>query len=333
MQRINQFKEVVGGLQDFRTYLFMKPGSAFATALHSPMKFVAISDATQHLQGKFVAFVGDCLSRKDPTPIVLPPQKTWSWETRTVSTNTVALAAYYKEDPSRQGKLWTPDQAASEEWTPVKAPLLLAVSLVLFQAMKTKGKPLMPHEIHGLTMAITNASANPEKARTDWESILAWCILVAQQNTYGNSHLSLAVEAVTEGDDNYFKKWIDQCLNSTFGPRPVPRLAGHVGMGGGGFHHDQAQVSAIMATEVRKGVALGLQAAGHLNRDAAQLGGGYEVEANKGYTKDDIATIMGFAGVYNGHSLPYIWELFNATKRKNIDAYQQHLYTRMKQYA
>ena len=114
-QRINQFKEVVSGLQDFRTYLFMKPGSAFATVLHSSMKFVAISDATQHLQGKFVAFVGDRLARKDPTPIVLPPQKTWSWETRTVLTNAVALAAYYEEDPSCRGKLWTSDQATSGE--------------------------------------------------------------------------------------------------------------------------------------------------------------------------------------------------------------------------
>jgi hypothetical protein len=48
-QKISQFKEVVGGLQDFRTYLFMKPGSAFVTVLHSPMKFIAISKAAQHL--------------------------------------------------------------------------------------------------------------------------------------------------------------------------------------------------------------------------------------------------------------------------------------------
>ncbi len=34
-QKISQFKEVIGGLQDFRTYLFMKPGSAFVTVLHS----------------------------------------------------------------------------------------------------------------------------------------------------------------------------------------------------------------------------------------------------------------------------------------------------------
>ena len=89
---------------------------------------------------------------------------------------------------------------------PVKAPLLLAVPLVLFQAMRAKGKPLMPQKIHGLTMAIINASADPEKTCTDWDLILACCILAAQQNTYGNSNLSLAVEAVTEGDDNYFEK-------------------------------------------------------------------------------------------------------------------------------
>ena len=53
-QRIKQFQEVVGGLQEFRTYLLMKPGSAFVTVLHSPMKFVAISEATQHLQGRYV---------------------------------------------------------------------------------------------------------------------------------------------------------------------------------------------------------------------------------------------------------------------------------------
>ena len=56
------------------------------------------------------------------------------------------------------------------------------------------------------------------------------------------------------------------------------------------------------------------------------------METSKGYTKDNIAAIMDFAGVYNGHNLPNIWELFNATKGKNIDTYRHHLYARMKQY-
>ncbi len=78
-QKIKQFQEVVGGLQEFRTYLLMKPGSAFVTVLHSPMKFVVISEATQHLQGRYVGFVGDRTSTKDPTPVVLPQQSTWKW--------------------------------------------------------------------------------------------------------------------------------------------------------------------------------------------------------------------------------------------------------------
>ena len=46
MLKIKQFQEVVGGLQDFWTYLLMKPGSAFVTILHLPVKFVTISEAT-----------------------------------------------------------------------------------------------------------------------------------------------------------------------------------------------------------------------------------------------------------------------------------------------
>jgi hypothetical protein len=232
-QKISQFKEVIGGLQDFRIYLFMKPGSAFVTVLHSPMKFIAISEAMQHLQGRFVGFVGDRSSMKDPISTVLPQQKTWSWETKTVSSDAMALATHYDGDPIHRGKLWTPDQANSTGWTSVKAPLLLGILLVLFQAIREEGKPLMPHKIHGLTTTIINSSANVAKARTDWDLILAWCILVAQQNTYGNSHFSLAVEGVMEGDDDYFKNWIDQRLDSTFGPRSGTGLAGHARMGGG----------------------------------------------------------------------------------------------------
>jgi hypothetical protein len=107
-QKIKQFQEVVGGLQDFRTNLLIKPVSAFVTVLHSPMKFVVISEATQHLQGQYVGFVGDRTATKDPTPIVLLSQSTWKWETKTTSLDAAALEAHYTADPTRRGKLWAP---------------------------------------------------------------------------------------------------------------------------------------------------------------------------------------------------------------------------------
>ncbi len=235
-QKINQFKDVVGGLQDFRTYLFIKPGNAFVTVLHLPMKFVAISEATQHLQGRFVGFVRDHTATKDPTSIVLPQQKTWKWETKIDSSDAAELATYYAKDPTRRGKLWAPDQTSAAGWTAVKAPFLLAVPLVLFRAIRKEGKPLMPHEIRELAMRIINEAANVAKATEDWNLILSWCILAAQQDTNGNSLLGLPVDAVMEGDDEYLEKWIDQWLNLTFGPCPSMGLPGNMGMGGSPTH-------------------------------------------------------------------------------------------------
>jgi hypothetical protein len=102
------------------------------------MKFVAISEATQHLHGRFVGFVGDHMATKDPTPIVLPQQKMWKWETKTTSSNAMALEAYYTADPTRRGRLWVPDQADAHEWTAMKAPLLIAIPLVLFRPFERK---------------------------------------------------------------------------------------------------------------------------------------------------------------------------------------------------
>jgi hypothetical protein len=317
-QKATQFKEVVGGLQDFRTYLFMKPGSAFVMVMHFPMKFVEISKATQHLQGRFIGFVRDRTPMKNPISNVLPQQKTWSWEMKTVSTDTAVMDAYYAEGSICQSKLWAPPTGEAGGEAAVKVPILLAIPLVLFQVIWDEKRALMPHDILALTVAIVTNLPNVEKARTDWELMLSLCLMALQMNTSGNSHLSLAVEAVTEGDDDYFVRWIDQRLDSTFGPRTGKGSTGHNDRDGMALlAHNQAQVSAIMASEVGKGVALGLRAARHLHRDVANIGGGYDSEGGKGYTKDDIAALMGFARVYSGNNLPNIWELFNSTKGKN----------------
>jgi hypothetical protein len=137
------------------------------------MKFVAISEATQHLQGRFVGFVGDHTATKDPTPIILPQQKMWKWETKTASLDAIALEAYYIADPTRRGRLWIPDQTDAHKWRAVKEPLLLAIPLVLFRAIWEEGKPLMPHEIGGLVMTFKHEAVDVAKARAYWDLILS----------------------------------------------------------------------------------------------------------------------------------------------------------------
>ena len=73
--KITQFQKMIGPLQEFKTHLFMKKGSAFCTIIHSPTKFMALNKATQHLQGCFTGLIGDCTLTRNPTPILLPTQK------------------------------------------------------------------------------------------------------------------------------------------------------------------------------------------------------------------------------------------------------------------
>ncbi len=96
--KITQFQEMVGALQEFKTYLFMKRGSAFCTVIHSPTKFMALNEATQHLQKHFIGFIGDRTLTRDPMPILLPTQKTWQWVKEMVATDGPTIIAFYEED-------------------------------------------------------------------------------------------------------------------------------------------------------------------------------------------------------------------------------------------
>jgi hypothetical protein len=69
---------------------------------------MALNEAMQHLQGRFIGFIVDCTLTQNPTPILFPTQKTWQWVKEMVATDGPAMIAFYDEDVARQGALWTP---------------------------------------------------------------------------------------------------------------------------------------------------------------------------------------------------------------------------------
>ena len=129
--KITQWRDVMGNLQDFKAYLFVKQGSAFATVMHLPMKFAAISTATGHLQGRIIAFVGDRTPTREPTPILLPQCKTWEWVKETVSSDGPAMFKFYDKDPSHVGMLWKGEGGDDEAKKEAHAPRLLSIPLWL----------------------------------------------------------------------------------------------------------------------------------------------------------------------------------------------------------
>jgi hypothetical protein len=323
--KIMQFQETAGGLQEFKTYLFVKPGSALCTIAHSPMKFLAILDATRHLQGHFIGFIGDRTSSREPTAVLFPTIKTWQWIKATVATDGPTLIDHYDEDSARRGTLWIP--GADCETGEGQVPRLLHIPVMLFELIRNEGRPLMPHEILKLVIAHLESSQGPgtQQTGTTWDLIVKWWVVAAQHDSQGDSLVAFAVEAITEGDDAHFGQWVEQRLDGTLGKRPT--MDGTHGTTTGAKH--AGMVPQNFAAELGRGVALRLHALSPFKQQAGLGVGSGDADSKKGYGEEDIAALMGFSRVKRGDQLQDIWAYLQTAGTKNVDICRRQLMARM----
>jgi hypothetical protein len=279
------------------------------------MKFMAISEATQHLQGRFIGFIGDQTPTREPTVVLFPAQKTWQWVRATVTNHGPSLLEHYNTDPSRCGSLWTP--AADCQKGEGNVLRLLHIPLVLFELIRNKGRPLMPHEVLALILEyLKNGPGDQAQAMENpWQLIKMWCIMAAHQDSQGDSLVSFSIKAFTEGDDAYFGQWMENRLDCTMGKRPTTKACMGAPLTG-----TAAEVPAHFAAELGKGVALGLHAFGGPFKTPAMAQGGFSnADSKKGYGEEDVAALMVFLHVKQGHQLQDIWSYFQSLGGKNIN--------------
>jgi hypothetical protein len=208
-------------------------------------------------------------------------EKTWQWVKATVANHGPSLLEHYNTDPSRCGSLWTP--AADCQKGEGNVPPLLHIPLVLFELIRNKGRPLMPHEVLALVLEYLENGPGDQAQATEnpWQLIVMWHIMVAQQDSQGDSLVSFSVEAITEGDDAYFSQWMENWLDSTMGKRPTTKARMGAPLTG-----TAAEVPAHFAAELGKGVALGLHTLGGPFKTPAMARGGLGMlTAKKGMEK------------------------------------------------
>ena len=328
--KITQWKEVMGSLQEFKAYLFIKQGTCFATVLHSPMKFAAINPSTAHLQGRVIGFVGDRTATREPTPILLPTNKTWQWVKESVFTDGTALIKHFDDDPTRIGTLWKGEGATDSTKRELQAPRLISIPLWLLEQIKHEGRALMPYEV--LRFIMTHLEeVNTQEYADSWATVAAWCVLASQGNTTGDSLMSFSIEAITEVEDDYLGQWLERRLDTTMGPRP--QGGGTTGASGTRRGPVQAPLThATLAADIGKGVALGLKALGGTIATGQGTSTTTEGDAKTRYTEDDIASIMGFSHVHRGDQVQPIWATLNNAKQKNLDTFRRQLLSRMKDW-
>ncbi len=153
----------------------------------------------------------------------------------------------------------------------------------------------MPHEILRI---ITDhiGEVNTTAYADAWATIAAWCLLAGQASTTGESLVFFSIEAITEFEDKYLGKWLEQRLDTTMGPPP---------QGGAPMSGAQRRGSSgpmplgNFAADIGKGVALGLKALGGPIA-SVQQGATKDGKEKTRYTNDDIAAIMGFSHVTRG---------------------------------
>ncbi len=148
---------------------------------------------------------------------MLPPRKNWKWVKDTVNTDGPALMKHYADNPAHIETLWKGEGGGKDAHAELHAPRLLAIPLWLLDHIRQEGRALMPHEI--LQIVVTHLKADNTGAYAEvWTIIAAWCILESQGTTTGESLVSFTIEAITEVEDEYLGKWLEQRLDRTMGP-------------------------------------------------------------------------------------------------------------------
>jgi hypothetical protein len=156
------------------------------------------------------------------------------------------MIAFYEEDVTWQGALWTP--AAECKRAKGHVPRLLHVPLVLFILMRRESRPLMPHEVLAMIIKHLEETRATNEQRKAWDIVVKWCIVAAKKDAQGDSLVLFTVKAVTEGGDLYFEQWVEQQLNAMMGVRPAQEP-----LGGMSLTAQNNTVPAQFAAELSKG--------------------------------------------------------------------------------
>jgi hypothetical protein len=211
-----------------------------------------------------------------------------------VSTGGPTNIVFYVEDLSWHGALCTP--TANCEKAKGHVLHFLHIPLVLFKLIKKEGCPIILHKILAIiTKHLKDSGANKDQGKA-WELIAKWCVMAAQKDAQGDSLVAFKVEAIMEGDDFYFKQWVEQQLNAIMGAQ----LAQETRVGAD-LAAQSPPVPAQFAAELSKGLALRLKLLGQLKPPTLSQGGHADMDTKQGYSDKDVAALTGFAHMKHGN--------------------------------
>ena len=279
--KINDFKEAVAGQHKLMAFIFMRSEATTITLVHGVSKYCSFATAIQmSAHGKFIGFIGDRTERSDPIPVLFQQNKAWDWKQSKISMDIKQMTEHYSEHPGEWGQLWTP-RALSKTET-VKVQRLLHIPLALVEKLKEKGGQSTPGDV--LTLVLKHFGTDNQ-----WTLVKQWCMMAAHADTHGKSLVAFDVSAITDGDTEEFTTWVDQRITATLGERY--QGGANNGAYNGGLSQRLGEEQLL--TAVGKGVAASMMP-WVTSAKQAQVMGATQADAKEGYSKDEVAMLLGF---------------------------------------
>ena len=306
---VKTFREEVMLTQGLLVFAFLQPKDFTISLLHSPATYQA-RGGEGALVGKDIGFVGDRGEFSTPSTVVLHPDKSWQWISRSIHDDPLALEAHFEIYHNKM-KPFKPH--AKAEITTKKVPrlLLLPSSLVEF----CSEKPRTPYDLY---VKVTDMSTTGDLGYQHTELLVNWCMAACHVDN-GKVKMAYPLEMAHDNNPSY-QHWVTTRLAASLGPRVAANTAQLPRHQPSLPKPQDLQHLSVVAAEFGKGVLQALRPSasgpgmdtsyGRLAEDCTRRGD----EGGKQYDKFHFAVIKGFSHCHELSSLQPIWGLFAQTK-------------------
>lgn len=325
--KIKAFRQEVTQQVDLVAFAFMRPSSPYVQILHSIATY-AVRGGASELHGRDFGFVGDRTDIRTPTAIMMDDTM-WKWMAKQMGMDVPPIQGYYT-NPLNAKRLYH-DTASGGTDANVPRMLYLPPPFLVY-CLETQRTPFDLHEF-----ASQYATRDGSDVTVDMCTLLMdWCLVATQTTKASTPTTSMIAISPTmaPSDDDAFLRWLSKIdrtkkddmttqAHATSHPLPPPAQPSQAAHG-----PPPADVWKQMAKSISTSFASAAAAMKPSSADDADTS--YEL-GGRLYDKFQMATVKGFAHVYDLGDVPAIWALFQYTK--HLETHKDNLRRKMMAWA
>jgi hypothetical protein len=325
--KIKAFRQDVTQQVELVAFAFMRPSSPFIQVVHSIATY-AVRGAASELHGRDFGFVGDRTNLRTPTAIVVEDTM-WKWMAKQMGMDVPPIQGFYA-NPLNAKRLYY-DSASGGTDANVPRMLYLPPPFLAY-CLETQRTPFSMHEFAAQLATCAGSDITVDMCTL----IMDWCLVATQTAKASAPTTSMLAISPTMAptDDDAFIRWlyrVDRTKVSE-GNTQVQTLIQPSLPQGPAAQAAPGPPPADVWKQMAKSISTSFASAAAAMKPPATDEGDTSYElGGRLYDKFQMATVKGFAHVYDLADVPAIWALFQYTK--HLETHKDNLRRKMMAWA